>query len=74
MREVHDRRYLLQQTALEIFLVDGTTLFLNFSSRRVRDDIKSQILSRELPAYGGLVRECRLDLRTHTLLLRIQVC
>lgn len=50
VREVHERRYLLQQTALEIFLVDGTTLFLTFSSRRARDDIKSQLLSRDLPA------------------------
>ncbi len=33
LREVHSRRYMLRQTALELFFGDGTTAFLNFPSK-----------------------------------------
>lgn len=35
LREVHSRRYNMQRTALELFLVDQTNYFLNFSSSKV---------------------------------------
>ena len=36
LREVHSRRYSMQRTALELFLVDQTNYFLNFISSKVR--------------------------------------
>ena len=51
IREVHERRYLLQQNALEIFLTDGTTLFFAFDTRKVRDQVRQTILSLDLPNY-----------------------
>ena len=47
----NQRRYMLQHTALELFLVDGTTLFLAFTSKRARNDIRTQLLSRDMPNY-----------------------
>lgn len=38
LREIHSRRYNMSRTALELFLVDQTNYFINFPSRKVRDD------------------------------------
>jgi hypothetical protein len=51
VREVHERRYMLQHTALELFLVDGTTLFLAFGSKSTRKMILSQLQRCDMPNY-----------------------
>ena len=35
LREIHSRRYNMARTALEIFLVDQTNYFLNFTDKKV---------------------------------------
>ena len=49
VQEVHDRRYLLQRTALEIFLIDGTTIFVAFDSTAVRNEARDVLLQQDLP-------------------------
>ncbi|XP_041374666.1 neurobeachin-like protein 1 [Gigantopelta aegis] len=55
LREIHFRRYNLHRSALEMFLVDQTNYFLNFSSKSVRNKIYSRILSLRPPnvSYHG---------------------
>lgn len=65
VQEVHDRRYLLQQTALEIYLTDGTTIFMVFADKQTRDSVQKLLLSLDLPNFvdynstvkGSLVRD-----------------
>ncbi|XP_012936084.1 neurobeachin-like protein 1 [Aplysia californica] len=45
LREIHFRRYNLRRSALEIFLIDQTNYFINFSEKRMRNKIYSNILS-----------------------------
>ncbi|KAK9524056.1 hypothetical protein VZT92_017923 [Zoarces viviparus] len=53
IREVHLRRYNLRRSALEIFLIDQTTYFLNFK-KEVRNKVYSRmlLLLRSLSLYG----------------------
>ncbi|KAK3083537.1 hypothetical protein FSP39_025014, partial [Pinctada imbricata] len=44
LREIHLRRYNLRRSAIEVFLVDQTNYFLNFSPK-VRNKVYSKILS-----------------------------
>jgi len=39
IREIHSRRYHLVRSALELFLVDQTNYFFNFSSQKVRQKL-----------------------------------
>ncbi|XP_063708929.1 neurobeachin-like protein 1 [Culicoides brevitarsis] len=54
IREVHLRKFNLRRSALEIFLVDQTNYFLNFTTK-VRNKIYSKILSLQPPniLYGS---------------------
>ncbi|XP_075164730.1 neurobeachin-like protein 1 isoform X1 [Haematobia irritans] len=54
IREVHLRKYNLRRSALEIFLVDQTSYFLNFTTK-TRNKIFSKILSLQPPniLYGS---------------------
>uniref|UniRef100_T1IQQ2 BEACH-type PH domain-containing protein n=1 Tax=Strigamia maritima TaxID=126957 RepID=T1IQQ2_STRMM len=45
MREVVQRRYSLEDTAIEIFLLSGETYFLNFRSEKDRDTLYQQIIT-----------------------------
>lgn len=45
---MHLRRYLLRRSALEIFLVDQTNIFLNFG-KKDRNKVYSKILSLKPP-------------------------
>ncbi|ESO94157.1 hypothetical protein LOTGIDRAFT_232423 [Lottia gigantea] len=45
LREIHFRRYNLRRSALEMFLIDQTNYFLNFTEKRVRNKVYSRILS-----------------------------
>ena len=49
MKELHLRRYNLRRTALEVFLVDQTNMFINFPSNRKRNKVYSRILSLRPP-------------------------
>lgn len=48
LREIHSRRYNMQRTAIELFLVDQTNYFLNFESSKVWDAVPL-VLSLPLP-------------------------
>uniref|UniRef100_A0A1A9ZKD8 BEACH domain-containing protein n=1 Tax=Glossina pallidipes TaxID=7398 RepID=A0A1A9ZKD8_GLOPL len=54
IREVHLRKYNLRRSALEIFLIDQTSYFLNFTTK-TRNKIFSKILSLQPPniLYGS---------------------
>jgi len=47
--EIHGRRYLLRETALEIFFTDMTTIFLCFPSVRARADCLNYIMKQQTP-------------------------
>jgi len=49
IREIHKRRYLLKNNAIEIFLITGKTSLLAFDSTAERDAIYDALLTRELP-------------------------
>ena len=49
VRELHLRRYNLRRTALEVFLVDQTNMFLNFETNRKRNKVYSRLVSLRLP-------------------------
>ena len=49
VRELHLRRYNLRRTALEVFLVDQTNMFLNFPTNRKRNKVYSRLVSLRLP-------------------------
>uniref|UniRef100_UPI00358EB0E6 lysosomal-trafficking regulator-like isoform X2 n=1 Tax=Myxine glutinosa TaxID=7769 RepID=UPI00358EB0E6 len=49
IKEVHLRWFQLRDNALEIFLINGRTLLLNFESTKVRDQVYQSVLSTELP-------------------------
>ena len=48
IREVHSRRYLLRRSALEIFLVDQTNHFFNFSTKE-RSKVYRLIVDQKPP-------------------------
>jgi hypothetical protein len=59
LQEVHKRRYLLQQTALEVFLTNGTTIFFCFHSTEERERAFHKFLDNNLPSlvdYGDSVQ------------------
>ena len=63
LREVHSRRYMLRQTALELFFGDGTTAFLNFPSKEewhaahcVLVSLKPPHVSEPFAAAASLLR------------------
>ena len=47
--EVHNRRYLLRSTALELFFEDKTNIFVAFSSSAARKDCLTNILKQKTP-------------------------
>ncbi|XP_057327101.1 lysosomal-trafficking regulator [Microplitis mediator] len=49
IRELHRRRYQLQERAIEFFLTTGRTLLLAFNSSKERDEFVSQLLNCNLP-------------------------
>ncbi|CAB0033952.1 unnamed protein product [Trichogramma brassicae] len=49
IRELHRRRYQLQERAIEIFLITGRTYLLAFDSSKERDDFAAELSSCELP-------------------------
>jgi hypothetical protein len=49
IREIHKRRYLLKNNALEIFLLTGKTYLLAFENQSERDQVYDQIMALELP-------------------------
>eukprot|EP00912_Choanoflagellata_sp_UC4_P002393 UC4_evm7s1505 len=63
--EIHTRRYLLKNIALEIFLTNGKGILLVFENQNERDRAKSALFSLGLPNFidyednvsGGLLRE-----------------
>jgi hypothetical protein len=44
VREVHRRRYLLKNTALEIFLTNGRTHLFSFSDHQEREEVYQKVL------------------------------
>lgn len=51
IQEVHNRRYLLQHNALEIFLTNGTTLLIAFQTTPTRDEARDVIITQHLPNF-----------------------
>lgn len=53
IRELHRRRYQLQERAIEIFLITGRTYLLAFNSSKERDEFATELsacnLSRRIP-------------------------
>lgn len=49
IRELHLRRYQLQERAIEIFLITGRTYLLAFNSSRERDEFTGQLSTCNLP-------------------------
>ncbi|KAL7305380.1 hypothetical protein TKK_0002123 [Trichogramma kaykai] len=49
IRELHRRRYQLQERAIEIFLITGRTYLLAFDSSKERDDFAAELSACELP-------------------------
>ncbi|CAG0879480.1 unnamed protein product [Darwinula stevensoni] len=49
LREIHLRRYNLRRSAMEIFLVNQTSYFINFPSTRMRNRVFSRVLSLRPP-------------------------
>ncbi|XP_074102061.1 lysosomal-trafficking regulator mauve isoform X2 [Cotesia typhae] len=49
IKELHRRRYQLQERAIEFFLTTGRTLLLAFNSSKERDEFVSQLLNCNLP-------------------------
>ena len=49
IRELHRRRYQLQERAIEIFLVTGRTYLLAFSSSKERDEFATELSACNLP-------------------------
>jgi len=48
IKEIHKRRYLLKNTAIEIFLTTGRTYLLAFDNRQKRNETYEKLLSLEL--------------------------
>jgi hypothetical protein len=48
-QEIHKRRYLLKNTAMEIFLTTGRTYLLAFPTKQNRNAIYEKLLSLDLP-------------------------
>ncbi len=49
IKEIHKRRYLLKNNALEIFLTNGKTYLLAFETQSERDSVYDKIMSLDLP-------------------------
>ncbi|XP_023288682.1 lysosomal-trafficking regulator isoform X2 [Orussus abietinus] len=49
IRELHRRRYQLQERAIEIFIVTGRTYLLAFNSSKERDDFVAELSACNLP-------------------------
>ena len=49
IREVHLRRFNLRRSALEVFLLDHTNFFVNFTSSKRRNKVFTKILSQRPP-------------------------
>ncbi|KAL0267522.1 UNVERIFIED_CONTAM: hypothetical protein PYX00_009770 [Menopon gallinae] len=49
VKEIHDRRYQLQEKAIEIFLANGKTYLIAFQTKKERDDIVAELLECNLP-------------------------
>ncbi|ELR13959.1 Beige/BEACH domain containing protein [Acanthamoeba castellanii str. Neff] len=49
IKEIHKRRYLLKNTAMEIFLTTGRTYLLAFPTKQDRNAIYEKLLSLDLP-------------------------
>lgn len=47
--EIHRRRYMLKDNALEIFLINGVTMLLSFETTRERDKVHLALLELEMP-------------------------
>ncbi|CAJ0899985.1 13727_t:CDS:10 [Entrophospora sp. SA101] len=50
IREIHMRKYLLRNSALELFLTDQTNYFFNFSNPKDRKTLHSKIISFHPPS------------------------
>ncbi|XP_033229888.1 lysosomal-trafficking regulator isoform X2 [Belonocnema kinseyi] len=50
IREIHRRRYQLQERAIEIFLVSGRTYLLAFNSSKERDEFAVELSACNLPS------------------------
>eukprot|EP01122_Echinamoeba_exundans_P007392 TRINITY_DN2266_c0_g1_i1.p1 TRINITY_DN2266_c0_g1~~TRINITY_DN2266_c0_g1_i1.p1 ORF type:complete len:3279 (+),score=338.37 TRINITY_DN2266_c0_g1_i1:138-9974(+) len=51
IREIHKRRYMLVDNALEIFLVNGKTFLFAFEKKKERDGVYEAFLKLELPNF-----------------------
>jgi len=49
IRELHRRRYQLQERAIEIFLITGRTYLLAFNSSKERDEFATELSACNLP-------------------------
>ncbi|XP_072180695.1 neurobeachin-like protein 1 [Diadema setosum] len=49
LREVHLRRYNLRRSAIEVFFINQTNYFINFSDRKIRNKAYSRILGLRPP-------------------------
>lgn len=49
VKEIHKRRYLLKNNALEIFLITGRNSLISFDTQADRDAVYEAFLTRELP-------------------------
>jgi len=54
IREIQRRRYIYKKTALEIFLIDGSTLFFNFPEGGIEDLLFMFAKMRKLECYNLL--------------------
>ena len=57
IREVHKRRYLLQNNGMEFFFINGQTSLISFQSKEERDKVYDKILSFDLPNRIDYERE-----------------
>lgn len=61
IREIHNRRFQLQERALEIFLTNGKTYLVAFPTSKDRDEFMTQISQCNLPnriQQGDVLNDC----------------
>ena len=60
MKEICHRRYLLKKTAVEIFFIDGTSIFLNFPDGGV-EEIPNKLIRLKKTKCLNLIYHKTLD-------------
>lgn len=61
IREIHKRKHMLMNTALEIFFITGKTFMIAFKKKTERDEIYASLLKMNLPNYVNYESELFLE-------------